>query len=136
MLICLRQADSASRLYAKEFTFDKSLFTKQTIYQKLHNLNGNTFSFIPHVFFLSPQYCCFRSSEFNREETVTRTSTSLSFKFVRYNKTSLLLYAYKVIYLINKGVISPYVQEQGEILLKFNILRLQTSLSNTLLNQN
>ena len=28
------------------------------------------------------------------------------------------------IYLINKGVISPYVQEQGEMLLKFNILHL------------
>ena len=42
----------------------------------------------------------------------------------RNNKTSLLLYACEVIYLINKGVISPYVQEQGGILLKFNILRL------------
>ena len=42
----------------------------------------------------------------------------------RNNKTSLLLYAFEVIYLINKGVISPYVQEQGEILLKFNILNL------------
>ena len=42
----------------------------------------------------------------------------------RNNKTLLLLYACEVIYLINKGVISPYVQEQGGILLKFNILRL------------
>ena len=42
----------------------------------------------------------------------------------RNNKTSLLLYACEVIYLINKGVISPYVQEQGGIILKFNILRL------------
>ena len=40
---------------------------KYNIYQKLHNSNGHTFSFIPHVcyFFISPQYCCFRSSEFN-----------------------------------------------------------------------
>ena len=42
----------------------------------------------------------------------------------RNNKTSLLLYASEVIYLINKGVISPYFQEQGGILLKFNILHL------------
>ena len=42
----------------------------------------------------------------------------------RNNKPSLLLYACEVIYLINKGVISPYVQEQGGILLKFNVLRL------------
>ena len=98
-------------LYAKEFTFDKSSSIKQTIYQKLRNSNGNTFSFIPHVcyfsyhpsiaaskawslttifsikmrgrkhrhkntnfqfhsscmlFFISPQYCCFQSLEFNK----------------------------------------------------------------------
>ena len=40
------------------------------------------------------------------------------------NNKTLLLYACEVIYLISKDVISPYVQEQGEILLKFNILRL------------
>ena len=40
----------------------------------------------------------------------------------RNNKT--LLYACEVIYLINKGVIPPYNQEQGGILLRFNILRL------------
>ena len=44
--------------------------------------------------------------------------------YCRNNKTSLLLYACEAIYLINKGVISPYVQEQGEIRLKFIILRL------------
>ena len=40
------------------------------------------------------------------------------------NNTSLLLYSCEVIHLINKGAISPYVQEQGEILLKFSIPRL------------
>ena len=34
------------------------------------------------------------------------------------------MYAWEVIYFINKGVISPYVQEQGGMLLKFNILHL------------
>ena len=37
-------------------------------------------------------------------------------------KISLLLYVCEVIYLINKGVISPYVQEQAGILLKINII--------------
>ena len=41
------------------------------------------------------------------------------------NNASLLLYTCEVIHLINKGVISRYVQEKGGILLKFNILRLQ-----------
>ena len=40
----------------------------------------------------------------------------------RNSKTSLLLHAWEVIYLINKGVISSYVLEQGGMLLKFNIL--------------
>ena len=40
------------------------------------------------------------------------------------SNTSLLWYACEVIHLINKGVISPYVQELGGIVLKFNILRL------------
>ena len=40
------------------------------------------------------------------------------------NNTTLLLCACEVIHLINEGVISPYVQEYGGILLKFNILRL------------
>ena len=40
------------------------------------------------------------------------------------NNTSLLLYACELSYLISKGMIFPYVQEQGGILLKFNILRL------------
>ena len=34
------------------------------------------------------------------------------------------MYACEVIYLMNNGVISPYVQEQDGILLKLNILRL------------
>ena len=32
------------------------------------------------------------------------------------------MYVWEVIYLIKKGVISPYVQEQGEMPLKSNIL--------------
>ena len=85
-------------------------------------------------FFITPVlYCCFRNSEFNntllyqdegRGNIVTRTSTYLSFKFVVETIRSLLLYACEVIYLINKSVISPYVQEQGGILLNFNIIRL------------
>ena len=43
------------------------------------------------------------------------------------NNNTLLLYACEVIHLINKGVISPYVQEWGGILLKFNILRLHNA---------
>ena len=57
------------------------------------------------------------------EGTVTRTSTSLSFKFVVETKR-LLVYACESIYLITKDVILAYVQEQGEILLKFSILAL------------
>ena len=52
-IICLRQADSASRLYLKEFIFDKSSSLKLTIYQKVTNSNGNTLSFIPHVCYFS-----------------------------------------------------------------------------------
>ena len=51
--ICSRQADSASRLYAKVFTFDKSSSIKYIICQKLRNSNGNTFSFIPHIRYFS-----------------------------------------------------------------------------------
>ena len=39
------------------------------------------------------------------------------FQICSRNNKTLLLYACEVIYLINKGVISPYVQEQGGILL-------------------
>ena len=42
-----------SRLYAKEFSFDKSSSIKYTIHQKMRNSNGNTFSFIPHVCYFS-----------------------------------------------------------------------------------
>ena len=45
----------SSRLHLKEFTFDKSSTIKQTIYQKLRYLNGNTVSFIPHVCYFSYQ---------------------------------------------------------------------------------
>ena len=44
---------TSTRLYAKEFSFDKSSSIKQNVYQKLHNSNGNTFSFIPHVCYFS-----------------------------------------------------------------------------------
>ena len=129
-----RQADSASRLYANEFSFDKSSSIKQTIYQKLANSNGNTFSFIPHV--------CYFSYHPSIAASETRSLTTLFstkmrgrkhshkninipvFQICSRNNKTLLLYACEVIYLINKGVISPYVQEQGEMLLKFNILHL------------
>ena len=98
------------------------------------NSNENNFSFIHVLFFLSAQNCCFRNSDFNnallyqneeRGNTVTRTSTYLSFKFIvetiRHHYYCMLV---KSFLLINKCVISPYVQEQGGILLKFNIFRL------------
>ena len=44
---------TSSRLYVKKFIFDKSSSIKQTIYQNLHDSNGNTFSFIPHVCYFS-----------------------------------------------------------------------------------
>ena len=44
---------TSSRLYAKEFNFDKSSSIKLTSYLKLHNSNGNTFKFIPHVCYFS-----------------------------------------------------------------------------------
>ena len=44
------------------------------------------------------------------------------FQICSRNNKTLLLYACEVIYLSNKGVISPYVLEQGGILLNFNIL--------------
>ena len=76
-----------SRLYAKEFFFDESSSIKKaTIYQNLHNSNGNTYSFIPRVcFFISPLDCWFRRSELSNSllypiegvgNTATRTSTS------------------------------------------------------------
>ena len=46
------------------------------------------------------------------------------FQICSRNNKTLSLYACEVIYLIIKGVISPHVQEQGGMLLKFNILRL------------
>ena len=90
-IICLSQADSASRLYAKEFTFDKSSIIKQTIYEKIAKSNGNTFTFIPHVCYFSyhPSIAAsetrslitlFPAKNEGRGNTVTRTSTYLVFK--------------------------------------------------------
>ena len=44
---------TSSRLYAKEFSFDKSSSVKQTTYQRLHNSYKNTFGFMPHVCYFS-----------------------------------------------------------------------------------
>ena len=140
---------TSSRLCAKEVFFDKSASVKYIIYKKLRNSNESTFSFIPHAcyFFIWPLDCFFRRSEFinylhyqihGERNTVTRTLISLpqtlnwSKHFIGWgcfeiccgnNNTLLLLYACDVIHLINKGLTLPYVQEQGGILLKFNILR-------------
>ena len=102
------------------------------------NLNGNAFSFIPHVYCVS-YFSYHRSTDASKVQNLTiHFSTKMRrrkhcqkkinipvFQICsKNNKTSLLLYACEVIYLINKGVISPYVQEQGEILLKFYIIRI------------
>ena len=58
---------TSSRLYAKEFTFDKLSCIKQTIYQKLRNSNGYFFSFTPQVFSISPLDCYFRRLEFSNK---------------------------------------------------------------------
>ena len=55
-------AFTSSRLYVKEFSFDKSLSMKQIIYQKLHSMNGNTFSFIPCICYF-PYHPCIPASE-------------------------------------------------------------------------
>ena len=130
-IVCLRQADSANRLYAKEFTFDKS--SSITIYQKLHNSNGNNYSSCM-LFFLSPQHCCF-SSEFNNTllyqnegavNTVARTSSSLSFKFV----VEIIIHHYycmlekSFIWLTRAWFHHMFRSKQGKMLLKFNILHL------------
>ena len=134
--MCLHQADSVSRLYAKEFTFDKSSSVKQTIYQKLHNSNGNTSGFIPHVYYF-PYYPSIAASEaqslttfFSAKMRGQETQSHKNINILVFqicsgnNNASLLLHACEVIHLINKGVISPYVHEQRGMLLKFNILRL------------
>ena len=167
---------TSSRLYAKEFSFDKSSSIKLTTYPKLRNSNGNTFSFITQVCYFSHhpwiaasegrslttpehQHPCPILIEFHHSspplcknhkkpevdkkiqasETLTLTegfvfsscrcskqsvsrllTLNWSEHFIRCgcfqicsenNNTSLLLYACEVIHLINKGVISPYVQE-------------------------
>ena len=76
----------SSRSYAKEFTFDQSSFVKLTIYQKLRNSNGNSFSFTPHVFYFSylpwipasegRSLTTLFSTKMRGEEIATRTSTS------------------------------------------------------------
>ena len=135
------------KLYVKEFTFDECSYRKQTIYQKLHNSNRNTISFIPHVccysylswiatsqglslttlfssksIFLMQMLKTVSITFFNSE--LTRTLYSVWFLQIcsGNNNTSLLLYDCKDIHLINKSVTSPYAQAQGGILLKFNIL--------------
>ena len=96
--------------------------------------NGNTFSFIPHVCYFSYHLSIAASEAWNlatlfatkmRGRKHSHKNINIPvFQICSRNNKTLLLYACEVIYLINKGVISPYVQEQGEILLKFNILRL------------
>ena len=81
-IICLCQADSASRLYAKEFTFDKSSSIKYKLdyfAKKLANLNGNTFSFIPHV--------CYFSFHHSIAASKTRSWTTLFSTKIRGEET-------------------------------------------------
>ena len=99
----------------------------------MRNSNETSFSFISHVCYFS-YHPSIAASE--ARSSITLFSTKMrgrkhSRKNInipvfqicsRNNKTSLLLYAWEVIYLINKGVISLYVQVQGEMLLKFDIL--------------
>ena len=68
---------TSSRLYAKEFSFDKSqirnrLYTKNCVKQMEIPLVS---FFIYVIFHITPLNCCFRRSEFNN----TRTSTFLSY---------------------------------------------------------
>ena len=161
---------TSSRLYAKEFSFDKSSSMKLTIYQKLCNSNGNTFSFIPDVCYFSyhpwiaasegrslttqehqhpchilPEFChsspplCknHKKPEVDKKIQACKTlalTESFVFSSCRFSKQSVSRYltlnwsehfirwgffqicsgsnkACEVIHLINKGVISPYVQE-------------------------
>ena len=115
----IQQAD-----YAKEYNFDKSSSIKLNVYQ---NCDGNTFSFILHVCYFS-YHPSIAGSEARSLTTLFFTKMrgkKHSYKNInilvfqicsRNNKTWLLLYSCKVIYLINKGVISPYILEQGGIL--------------------
>ena len=156
---------------------------KQTIYQKLRNSNGNTFSFIPQIcYFLyhpwiaaskgrslttqhqhpchillefrhsSPPLCKnHKKPEIDKKIQACETSTlteGFVFSSCKSSKQSVSrlltlnwsehliwwgffqicsknnLHACEVVHLINKGMTSPYVQEQGGILLKFNIFHL------------
>ena len=99
----------------------------------MHNSNGNTFSFILCVCYFSypPSIAALEARNLTTLFSTKMRGRGHSHKNInisvfqicsRNNKTSLLLYACEIIYLIKKGMISPYVQEQGGILLKFNIL--------------
>ena len=87
------------------------------------------------LFFLSPQYCCFRSSEFNNTllyqnegggNTVTRTSTSLSFKFVVETiRHYYCMLEKSFIWLTRVWFHRMFRSKQGEMLLKFGILHLR-----------
>ena len=102
------------------------------MYQKLRNSNGNTFSFVPHICYFSyhPNIVASEARSLRTIFSAKMRGRKHSHKKInipvfqicsRNNKTTLLC-ACEVIYLISKGVISPYVQEQGEIISKFNIL--------------
>ena len=166
---------TSSKLYAKEFSFDTSSNMKLIIYQKLRNFNGNTFSFIPHVYYFSyhpwiaasearsltaqehqhpcpillefrhsspPLFKNYKKPEVHKKFKHARHIDRESFVFSSYrdskesvsrlltlnwlehfiwwdyfqiccgsNNKTLLLYACEVIHLINKSVISRWVQE-------------------------
>ena len=82
----IQQADYLRRnLFLIKVQAQNRLFTKNCI-TRTEIIHSSCM-----LFFLSPQYCCFQNSEFNntllyqnegRGNTVTRTSTYLSFKFV------------------------------------------------------
>ena len=98
----------------------------------MRNSNETTFSLISHVCYFS-YHPSIAASE--ARSSITLFSTKMRgrkhsrkninipvFQICSRNNKILLLYAWEVIYLINKGVIAPYVQVQGEMLLKFDIL--------------
>ena len=85
------------------------------------NSNGNTFSFIPHACYFpyhpsiaateTRNLATLFSTKMRGVETQSQEHQHLCLCSTN-NKTLSLLYACKVIYLINKGVILPYVQKQ------------------------
>ena len=133
-----------------DYIWRNSLLIKIQVWNGLFTKNcenRNTFSFIPHICHFSyhpsiaaseaPSLATLFSTKMRGGNSHSNISI-LVFQIFSKSKKTLLLYACKVIYLINKGVISPYLQEQGEILLKFNIICLHyqnpCSLRNTLLS--